>query len=239
MATSPRFLGVIPARAGSKGVPNKTVHPVAGRPLIGWTIDTALQSGALDRVVVTTEDPGIASTARELGAEVPFLRPSELAADNVPNMEAVLHAVGWLREHEKYQSDYTVLLQPTSPLCAPDDITAACRMAQERDADGVVSVSVVHQHPGWMRTVDKDGKVSPYLPEHRELPRRQTLPILYVTNGAIFVVKTDVFVQQRTYEPDSTFAYVMPQERALEVDSQWDLHVAEIVLNDRLRISKV
>ena len=132
-----------------------------------------------------------------------------------------------------------MLLQPTSPLCAPEDIAAACKMAQERGLDAVVSVRPVQDHPAWMRSVAKNGRTSAYLPNVRELPRRQTLLPLHITNGAIFVVKTEILLDQRTYEPEDTYAYVMSSTRSFEIDTEWDLHVAELVLNDRLQRAKV
>lgn len=228
-------LGVIPARGGSRSISKKAVHPVAGRPLIAWTIDAARRSMVLDRVVVTTEDVEIARVSRDCGAEVPFMRPAELARDDVPNMEAAIHTLMWLDEHQDYRPEYLVLLQPTSPLRNPEDIEVPVKMARDEGLDSVVSVTPARQHPGLMRLVDEHGVATPYDSKMPELPRRQELSPVYAHNGAVFIVKASVLLSQRTYEPEGTRAYMMPPERSLDVDSPWDIHVADLILTDRLR----
>ena len=230
-------LGVIPARAGSRSIAKKAVHPVGGRPLIAWTIDAARRAKVLDRVVVTTEDVEIARVSRDCGAEVPFMRPAELARDDVPNMEAAIHTLRWLDEHQSYRPEYLVLLQPTSPLRLPEDIEVPVKMARDEDLDAVVSVTPARQHPRLMRFVDEYGVATPYGWEIPELPRRQELTPVYAHNGAVFIVKASVLRSQRTYEPEGTRAYIMPPERSLDVDSPWDVHVADLILTHRLRES--
>jgi len=119
------ILGVIPARAGSKSIPDKSIATVGGRPLIAWTIEVARSGGLLTRVVVTTDSPRIAEVAKQYGAEAPFLRPSELAQDETPGIGPVIHAVRWFDEHEGFRPDYAIVLQPTSPLRTAQDIEAA------------------------------------------------------------------------------------------------------------------
>ena len=135
-------LGVIPARGGSKGVPRKNIRLVNGRPLIAWTIEAALGSAYLDRVIVSTDSCEIADLAIKLGAEVPFLRPAELAADDTPGVAPVLHAIESLPEYS-----WVVLLQPTSPLRTEKDIDAAVHIYRERNKKSLASINVMSEHP--------------------------------------------------------------------------------------------
>ena len=237
MGGIPLALGLIPARAGSKSVCKKAVHPVAGRPLIGWTIAAARCSKLLDRLIVTTEDDEIADVARDHGAEVPFMRPRELARDDVPNMDAAIHALTWLDENEGYRPEYLVLLQPTSPLRLPEDIDTPLTMARDGALDAVVSVTPVTHHPRLLRHVDEQGVVAPFAAEVPDLPRRQTLAPVYAHNGAVFLVRAGILRSRRTYEPEGTRAYMMPPERSLDVDLPWDLRLAGLILAHRLRES--
>ena len=237
MSNTPLALGLIPARGGSKSVLKKAVHPVAGRPLIGWTIDAARRAQLLDRLVVTTEDDEIADVARDHGAEVPFMRPRELARDDVPNMDAAIHALTWLDENEGYRPEYLVLLQPTSPLRLPEDIDAPVTMARDGELDAVVSMTPATHHPRLLRHVDERGVVAPYAAEAPDLPRRQTLAPVYAHNGSVFLVRAGILRSQHTYEPEGTRAYIMPPDRSLDVDSAWDMHLAGLILAHRLRES--
>lgn len=224
---------IIPARGGSKGVPRKNLRLVAGKPLIAWTIEVARASAALNRIIVTTEDPEIAEVARHHGAEVPFMRPPELARDDTPGIEPVLHALRWLDDHEAYRPEMAMLLQPTSPLCAVEDIEAAINIAITARADAVVSVSPVHQHPYWMKRVTEDGRLTDFLLSDHQIPsRRQELPPLYAVNGAIYLADTRMLLERQTFYTDRTYAYVMPSERSLDIDTAWDLYLGDLVLRD-------
>src|SRR5215510_4330966 len=148
-----QVLGIIPARGGSKGVRRKNIAPLAGRPMIAWTIAAALGSPSLSRVVISTEDREISEVARSLGADTPFFRPEELARDETPGIAPVLHAVRWLAKEENYTPDYVMLLQPTSPLRITEDIENAVRIAREKQCDAVVSVTEAAGHPFWMKQI--------------------------------------------------------------------------------------
>jgi len=230
-------VGIIPARGGSKSLPGKNLAPLAGRPLIAHTIGAALEAASVERVVVTTDDPEIAEVARREGAEAPFLRPKELAADETTAEETLLHAIGWLADEQGYRPEYVVLLQPTSPLRTAGDIDAAMHLARQRDADAVVSVTPSQHHPSWMRGIDADGRLVD-LPEiTRHCPRRQDLPDVYALNGSIYLARRAVLLNRRSWYTDKTYAYVMPPQRSLDIDTAWDLHLAELVLKDRSRHS--
>jgi CMP-N-acetylneuraminic acid synthetase len=226
-------LAIIPARGGSKGVPNKNLAQVAGRPLIEWTIDAARRATSLGRVVVTTDAPSIADAARKSGAEVPFLRPSELAQDDSPGMAAILHAVAWLAEHERYHPDYVMCLQPTSPLRTARDIDAAVGLLAQHEADSVVSVTPVDQHPYWMKQMDADGRLRDFMVPDRPAIRRQDLPLVYALNGAIYLAGRTVLVDTASWYTTNTRGYVMPPERSLDLDTPWLMHLADLMLRSQ------
>jgi CMP-N,N'-diacetyllegionaminic acid synthase len=227
------ILGLICARGGSKSIPRKNLALLAGKPMIAWTIEAALKSPSLTRAVVSTDDDEIAEVAKHWGADVPFLRPAELARDDTPGIEPVLHALRWLAEHESYHPDYVMLLQPTSPLRTTEDIEAAVRLARERGVDSVVSVTEAATHPYWMKRITENGELAELVPTEQEYSRRQELPPAYALNGAIYLIKVDTLMEQHTFYPDRTLAYVMPAERALDVDEPWDLYLADLVLQDK------
>src|SRR5262249_14772785 len=144
------------ARAGSKGIPNKNIRELAGKPLIAHTVETALASRAFDRLILSTDDPAAAAIAREYGCEVPFARPSDLAADDTPHLPVMRHAIDWLAEHERYQPDLVMILMPTSPLRRAVDMTRAIEIAVRARADSVVSVDELPAHFNPMRAVRID-----------------------------------------------------------------------------------
>lgn len=225
---------IITARGGSKGIPGKNLRPAAGKPLIAWTIETALAATSLDRVIVSTESPEIADVARRHGAEAPFMRPADLAQDHTPGIEPVLHAVQWLEENEGYQPDIIVLLQPTSPLRIPEDIDRAIELIHEKSADAIVSVTPAEAHPYWMKQIDGSGRMTDFIKLEQPIDRRQDLPEVYVLNGAIYLARYEVLVEQKTFYTDNTLCLVMPIERSLDVDTPWDLYLADLILRDRL-----
>ena len=235
--TSPITLGIIPARGASTGVPRKNVCLVAGKPLIGWTIAAARQCPLLDRTIVSTDDEEIAEVARQYGAEVPFLRPADLALDSTPGILPLIHAVRWMEEHEDYRPDYVMLLQPTSPLRVAEDITTGICLAIERDADTVVSLTEVKQHPFWALRMDSDGRTANFLDMdvlelERCYPRRQDLPAAYAENGALYLVRRDILLENSTLYGPKFYGFIMPFSRSVDVDTPLDVIVAEALLTN-------
>jgi len=228
----PITLGLVSARGGSASIRRKNIVPVAGKPLLAYTVEAAQAAGVLDRLVVSTDDSVIGDVARALGAEVPFTRPPELARDDTPGIEPVLHAIDWLDKHEGYRPDFAMLLQPTSPLRSAEDIRAAVDLARELSADSVVSVVPVDHHPYWMKRLMADGRMRDFIAADKACPRRQDLPPAYALNGAVYLARCDVLREHRSFYTDNTYAYVMPPERSLDVDSGWDLYLVELVLRN-------
>jgi len=210
---------VITARGGSKSIPGKNIAPVGGKPLIAWTIEAALRSPSLSRILVSTDDPAIREVAIKWGAEAPFLRPAELAGDESPHIPVVIHAINWLEVREKLKLGYVLLLQPTIPFRTEEDIEQSIRLIMEKKADSIVSVCDAPSHPYLVQKIDDEGKLQPFMPTPDKYLARQTLPPAYVLNGAIYLVKRDVIMNQRTFHTDQTYAYLMPQERSLDIDT--------------------
>ena len=138
-----KVLGIITARGGSKGIPGKNLKLLAGKPLLAYTVDTARRSGALDRVILSTEDEAIATAGRDLGCDVPFIRPLDLAQDDTPHLPVIQHATRWMQDRVNYRPDAVMILQPTSPLRTGDDIAAAVALLESSGADSVLSVNEV------------------------------------------------------------------------------------------------
>ena len=185
--STPTILGIIAARGGSKAIPRKNLAVLANKPLIAWTVEVAIQSDSLDRLVISTDDPEIAEVGKKLGAEVPFLRPGELATDTATSMDVILHAIRWFDENESYRPDYILLLQPTSPLRTVTDIHRSIELVLAKRADSVVSVCETRQHPLWMKGVNEEGKLVDLYPQSATPTRRQDLQPLFALNGAIYL----------------------------------------------------
>lgn len=224
-----RFCGVIPARGGSKGIPRKNLVPVSGKPLLAYTVEAALGSRHLDRVLLSTDDEEIAEAGRRLGLKVPFLRPAELAADDTPMMAVIRHAVGWLESAEGYRPTAVVLLQPTSPLRTAAHIDAAIELFEKEQADSVVSVSEPLEHPCDMVWFD-NGTMHLALSAEERWKGRQTYPKFYFVNGAIYIVKTELIETAMHPWGGKTVAYPMSPLESIDVDGEVQVVLAGLLL---------
>jgi CMP-N,N'-diacetyllegionaminic acid synthase len=225
-----RVLGVIPARGGSKGIPNKNLHPLAGRSLLAYTADAAARSRRLSRVVLSTDDHSIAEAGRALGLEVPFMRPADLASDEAPMLAVLQHGIDALGR-EGFAADAVVLLQPTSPMRRADHIDGAIDLLAATGADSVVSVvEVPHQFsPVSVMTLDAD-RLRPFMPGPI-VTRRQDKPRVFARNGpAVLAVRTAVLEGGSLYGDDCR-AIVMAPEESVDIDGPADLDYAEYLLS--------
>jgi N-acylneuraminate cytidylyltransferase/CMP-N,N'-diacetyllegionaminic acid synthase len=232
------ILGIIPARGGSKGIKKKNIIPLEGKPLIAWTIEAALNADSISRLIVTTEDDEIAETARKFGAEIPFKRPDELAGDNVGGLDPIVHALEWLKEHENYSPDYFMLLQPTSPLRTSEDIEKAVAITLESNANNLISISEIREHPCNAMMVDEQGMMKNFLGVDlndliKKYPRRQDLPPAYIENGAVYLSRTETFLKNRSFYDPAPHAMVMSKENSVDIDNMLNLYVAESILRSR------
>lgn len=222
-------LGVIPARGGSKGLPGKNIRPLGGLPLIGWSIRAARASRRLSRTVVSTDDPAIADAARALGAEVPFLRPAELATDTAGIVEVLQHAARWFEGAEKRRPDAVVLLQPTSPFRTAADIDGCLEVMERTGAD---SVETVLRDPGnpFDRFYLKDGLLVPWHKDTFKYPRRQDVPALYLETGDVYAMTWKVLVEDGKVVGPRNAGYEVPAERWVDIDTADDFAQAEWLL---------
>jgi CMP-N,N'-diacetyllegionaminic acid synthase len=228
------ILGVIPARGGSKGIPNKNLALLCGRPLLAYTADAVKASTRLTRTIVSTDDERIAQCARSLGLDVPFMRPSSLAADDVPMLPVLRHAIDTLKA-DGFAADIVVLLQPTSPLRRGEHIDAAVDWLSRTAADSVVSVvEVPHQFNPMSVMRLEEGLLKPFL-DGPPITRRQDKPRLFARNGpAVLAVRAEVITEGSLYGKTS-WPLGMSAEDSLDIDTPWDLSVAECVLAARGR----
>jgi len=228
-----RILGTISARGGSKGVPGKNIRDLGGCPLIAWTIREARSSAYLDRLVVSSDDEGILAVARSFGAETPFVRPPELARDDTPGVDPVLHAVEALKP-EAY--DYVVLMQPTSPLRVVADIDGCIQRCLDHDWPCLIGVTEAAISPRYIFEMGQDGLMEPVIPQKRFPTRRQELAKAYEPNGAVYVARCDWLAKTRSYLTPETRGYEMPRERSWDIDELLDFDICELLLRKAGRL---
>jgi len=219
-------IAIVPARGGSKGIPHKNIVALAGKPLISYTIDAARKSKKVTRVVVSTEDTRIARVSRELGAEV-VIRPKELASDNWPIIDTVIHDLSLLGHVGA--SDLIALLQPTSPLRSAGDIDGSIDLILEKRCDSVISVSEVTAPPFWTLKLER-GYLKPILGLQLYKKRRQDLPTTYIPNGAVYVSTWKCIKRYRDFLTPRTLPFLMPKDRSVDIDNLADLELAERIL---------
>jgi CMP-N,N'-diacetyllegionaminic acid synthase len=235
-----KVLAVVPARGGSKGLPDKNIRALCGKPLLAWPIGAAMKSQYVDRVIVSTENARIAKAARRAGAEVPFMRPIELATDTAKSVDVIVHALHCFSDQKVYY-DYVIILEPTSPLTEASDVDTALQMlhkARER-ADSIVGISLVGgTHPDFDVRLSGEGLISPYASsDFSSLKRRQDVEPIYFMEGSLYVSAVDVFLARRTFYHDRTLGYVVPRWKSFEVDELMDLICIKAIMarRDELR----
>lgn len=221
-------IGIIPARAGSKGLPGKNTRLLCGKPLIVWTIEKALRSRYLDRVVVTTDSEEIAAIAREAGAEVPFIRPAELATDEANSYDVIRHALAYLAPTI---FDYTVLLEPTSPLREDGDIDRAVEtLDQARDRfDSIVTLGEVHEHPSIVKKIHEQS-IKPFVSNMALPTRRQEAQLAYFPYGVAYAAKTQVLLSENTFYTERCMGLPIQRYQNYEIDDLFDFLCVEAVM---------
>lgn len=232
MIRGERVVALVPARGGSKGVPNKNVRRLGGRPLVGWPIEVATSTDAVDRVVVSTDDERIAAVAREFGAEV-LDRPAALARDDSLVADAVRHAIGELSRQGE-TARYATLLEPTSPLREPRDVQGCLeRLAGEPALDSVATFVEAEVNPHRTWRLGDDGRPEPFVDGADPWRPRQELPEAYRLNGAVYAFDVDAFPADGvSLLFGETGAVVMPPERSVDIDTEVDFALAEAMLEE-------
>lgn len=231
-----RILAVIAARGGSKGLPGKNIKVLAGKPLIVWTIEKALESRYFDRIIVSTDDKAIARVAEDNGAEVPFLRPDELASDHANSVDVVIHAINFLKDRGD-EFDYIALLEPTSPLRKDDDMDRAIETLVDAgdSADSLVSLGkITLEHPWVAKKVEKSGYMAPFVESTGKVARRQELKDAFFPYGVIYLSSVSSLFKHRTFYPERTLPLFIERWQCYEIDDIYDFITVEAILKESL-----
>lgn len=224
------MIAIIPARGGSKGLPGKNIRPLDGKPLIAYAIECAKKAKLVDRVIVSTDDSKIADVARRHGAEVPFMRPDSLATDDAKAIDNYVYTVDRLSSEWGVQIEEFVVLQPTTPLRTSEDVDGAIELFRAKNADSVVSYTPEAHPVRWHKYLDENMAFVDIFDQ--TIDNRQALRTSYYPNGAVYVFRTEV-VRAGKYYTDKSFAYVMPRNRSVDIDTLDDFRYAEFLLSQR------
>lgn len=231
MVKGKTILALITARGGSKGIPQKNIADLGGKPLIAWTIEAAKKSAHIDRLVLSSDDPEIIRVAKQLGCEVPFVRPAELALDNTPSMDVILHALDSLGT----QYDYLLLLQPTSPFRTAQHIHEAIEFLFKTSADSVVSISPVKKGPELIFYASADGSLTPVV-EGLHATRRQDSKPAFEYNGAIYLSHVPYLRKKRSYKTPETRGIELSNFIDVDIDEPKDLAYARYIVEKNLHL---
>lgn len=227
-------LAIIPARSGSKGLKDKNIKLLSDKPLLAYTIEAARESGLFDEIMVSTDSQEYADTAKQWGANVPFLRSNELSNDTASSWDAVKEVI------ERYKNlgtefDTVALLQPTSPLRTSNDIIEGYNVIEVKEANFVVGVCEMDHSPLWANTLPEDLSMENFIrPEVVKMPR-QSIPTYYRINGALYIVKVDYLMRTPDIYGDRSFASVMKKENSIDIDDQMDFTIAEVLISERIK----
>jgi perosamine synthetase len=230
MINGKRILAYIPARSGSKSIKDKNIVNLGGIPLIAHSILAAKTSKYVDRLIVSTDSLDYAKVALSFGAEIPFIRPAELATDTACEMDTTLHLIDWVeRTGERY--DYIMKLEPTSPLRTTEDVDRAIEKIEEKQCDSVITITDASTPLDWVNTLPSDGSMIGFRKKTTEGLNRQEMPRYYQLDGLVYVAKWDqIKFKQSWYEAETSFASITPKDRAVDIDSPTDLELAKVLV---------
>lgn len=234
-----KILAFIPARAGSKRVPNKNIKPLNGKPLIAYTIEAANRSRHINRVVVSTNSSEIAGIAARYGAEVPFLRPEEISGSDSTEMEFFEHALDWFAENEGYVPDLIVLLYPTSPLRKPESIDSAIEtMMSHPEADSLRSIRKCSEHPYKMWQIE-DGYLKSFVKSENRCDTHtlsyHLLPEVYIQNASIYITKPSTIRDKHSTTGNLIIPFIMDETESIDINNPPDFMLAEVVIKGERR----
>jgi CMP-N,N'-diacetyllegionaminic acid synthase len=221
-------VAIVPARAGSKGIPGKNIRSLCGKPLLAYTAEVIRAAGIFDRALLTTDAEEIAKVGRAFGLEAPFLRPEELAGDDTPMLAVIEHALSWL-ERDGVNVDIVVLLQPTQPMRAAEDVVRAVTLLKERRCDSVASVVALPPHmcPDYVMRIDEEGRLVNFLPEGARVTRRQEVRPAYVRDGTVYALRAATLRTYRSIYGPVCLPLVVDNEHSINLDSESDWREAE------------
>ena len=227
------ILGLILARSGSKGIKQKNISKLCGKPLIAWTINSALKSKRLTDVILSTDSATIAKIGKKFGADVPFIRPLKFSKDKSPSIDAIEHAIKWLRKKGK-NYEFVVLLEPTSPLRDHNDIDLAINKVIKLKAQSLVSVSkAVALHPAYLYKKTKTEKIKPFKTYKKKYIRRQDIEPVYFMEGTIYISKVSTLLKKKTFCHKNTLMYEVPKWKSFEIDDSLDLILVRAIIQNK------
>lgn len=229
-----KVLAIIPARGGSKGIKNKNIINILGKPLISYVCNAAKKANCFDELILSSDNKKIITTAKKFGIDAPFIRPKELAKDETLVIEVISHALKWFEKKRKITFDYVCILQPTAPLAKKEDYEKAVKMAIENNADTVITTYKCGQlHPSIMYTREKSGKVDWFVKKlgWKAMSRRQDLPPIFMRSGIVYVFKSSMIINDKKLYGDKIFSIVVDEARgSVDINNSFDLKVAELSL---------
>lgn len=229
MINGKTILAIIPARGGSKGLPGKNIKTLAGKPLIGWTIEEAKKSKYIDRLIVSSDDDEIISVAKNFDVEIPFKRPAELAKDNSSSSEVVIHALKKINN----SYDYFILLQPTSPLRKSEHIDEAIELCYNSNSTSCVAITEISKPLEWMYNLDNSNYLLPLI--NNKIQRRQDAKKIFALNGSIYIVRTNEFIESNKFMTERTVGYLMDKKSSTDIDDITDFNIAEYLLLKQIK----
>jgi CMP-N-acetylneuraminic acid synthetase len=227
------IIGIIPARGGSKGIKNKNIRMLLGKPLIAHSIECGLSCPSIDHLIVSTDNEKIAEISRDFGAEVPFMRPSVLGGDHTPMMEVLKHALDLCEKIYERRISAMVLLDATSPLRTVDDVENCIRIFKEEDCEAVISAVPAKRNPYFNMVVEENGFLRLVLMSEIPITRRQDCPPVYDLNNSIWVFSREVILKKMERLPEKSRIYVMDEASSVDVDREIDFKILEILMGDR------
>ena len=226
-------LGLIPARGGSKGAKNKNIHPLLGRPMISYAIECGLACPSIDHLVVSTDSKKIADIAKKYGADLPFMRPSELARDKSPMMPVLEHALKVCESFYNAHIECIVLLDATSPLTTPDDIEKSIALFKSGDYDAVISAVPARRNPYFNMVVVENGYARLAIEPETPVTRRQDCPDVYDLNNSIWIFSKKAILEEKNRIPGKSTIYIMDESRSVDVDTETDLKILEVLMKEK------
>jgi CMP-N,N'-diacetyllegionaminic acid synthase len=229
-----KILCIIPARSGSKGIPEKNIKPLCGKPLIAYSIEQALNIDLIDRTIVSTDDEKIAEISRNFGAEIPFIRSAELATDEASTLDVLLHSIEWCKNNEDLHYDIILLLHANTPLRDEGDIRSCIKILVDQNADNVFSVTPARNNPYFnMVEINKQNEVT--LAKDGTFHNRQSAPSVYDMNSSIYTWWNDILIEKKSLYLPKTRTHIMPRERSIDIDEPIDFRIAEMIMKDRIK----
>ncbi len=232
------MIAIIPARGGSKGLPGKNIKNLCGKPLIAYTIEAALKSKYIEKVIVTTDSEEIATIAKNYGADVPFMRPADLSSDTAKAVDVYLHAVEYLMQQMKIDIDKFMVLLPTAPLRTEKHINGAYEKFKKQKAISLISVKEAETPVTWYMNKNEDDYIfNAGFGVGNAVTNRQVNDTYYIPNGAIYILDYKLLKEKRTYYCDKTIGYIMSSEESVDIDTLVDFNYAEFIMkrNDALK----